>query len=151
MVVIFHCRPNLHIFSSVNHLCFYGDRIKCIWYIKVFYKKKFTPRKLKNWHKRDKTLSQCENQWVRPQLEGAAAKALILEALWVFSLESAIYFVPIFFICWRFRTYLWESSDSFLSNQHRSEVTEGLFALAKPCLCPSLLPFQCPQHWQTSG
>lgn len=69
-------------------------------------KKNITPRKLKNRYKRDKTLSQCKNQRARPLLQGAAVKALILEALWVFSLESAVYFVPTFLVCWRFRTYL---------------------------------------------
>lgn len=69
--------------------------------------KKSTVRNLKNWHKRFKARSQCENQWARLWFEGGlAVRAVILEAVWVFSLESTIYLVTIFFVYWNIQNLL---------------------------------------------
>ena len=49
----------------------------------------------------------CENQWARLWFEGGlAVRAVILEAVWVFSLESTIYLVTIFFVYWNIQNLL---------------------------------------------
>lgn len=91
--------------------------------------KKFTPRKLKNWHKRDKTLKQ----WARSQLEGDSCEGSNFGgSLGVFLGKCSL--LSYHLICQLEYSELTceNRPDSLLSNQHVREVTEGLSAPAKP-------------------